>query len=104
MKTYLTASMIQEQDIKEHICGILRTIYSEDNICEQYLINTLGGNVYVAETPVEACTFMMQPGEGDPMLACAGKYYEIVVMNNNTGGPSYYIPTELVVEATCLSC
>lgn len=100
MKTYLTANTIQEQDIKDHICGILRTIYLEDNICEQYLMNTLGGNVYVAENAEEACAIMIYPGEGDPMAVCAGEYYEIVVMNNNSGGPSYYIPKKLFIEAT----
>jgi len=93
MKAYITANQIEEPELKDHILGMLNAIYVNDDLGNRYLMNLLGGHVFVAETEDDAIYIASQLTEGDPVLVCKGQFVEYIVCNNNCGGPSYYIAT-----------
>ena len=95
MRVYVTANSIAQPDLKEHVLGMLNSIFVEDDLGNKYLMNMLGGNVYVAENRQDVNLILSQLCEGEPEWVCKGAYREHFICNNNAGGPTYYIPNDL---------
>jgi len=95
MKTFQNLSQLD--DYNSFLCGHIAQHISQDDCYEPFMWS-LGGDVYVAETLSQVQAILESNHYFDIFEEINDSWIMAVVINNNSGGPTYFIPVDLFQE------
>lgn len=87
-------SMSTAVDIQEYICSTLVIPSIDTSFMQQ-----LGGMVFVADNGLEVAAILKNNNNQFDSVTDYGDYMVCWVCNNNSGGPTYFLPKEFLIFA-----
>lgn len=87
-------------DLSEHnsVLAVVISAVIDDSDKSKEFMWSLGGEVHVIETQEEFDEMNKENNFFDIAEEVLDGWYQFVVINNNSGGPSWFVPSEFIEE------